>query len=265
MSEKPKENPSKETETEVTEGGQKKVVHKVEVSMDEELKKTRDELALTKKAMEDEKKRLEDEKTAILKEKENTDTKLKEKEAIRQKQALEAFDKEKTDLLEICKTSKLAEENIAMIEERLQDPKQLETVKALVKMLIPVMQKPTESEETPPKKPPQGKAPFIAPAGAEQYESGVEAINAVYKVLRDTTGKYTKEQKAEAQTKREMLVKNFIMGKSADQLKRGASLGPFSIMECPQCGKVITGKVPANCQCGFDFTKTGDREPIKGK
>jgi len=229
------------------------------------------QLAELKIELDREKAERDTEKQKMITEKQEVDEKLTEYEAEKEKIALEAFEKDKKDILELCKTSGLKEEQIAEITEKLESPKNLATVKALVNMMTTFMpKKEDKKEDDEPKKPTQGKAPMVPPPpeDSKEYLSGIQMVDELYKIAYDKTGVYTKQQKKAADDKINKLWNALIGGQSWKQLKKGATMAGVSgkqIMSCPRCkGTIVTEPpIPDKCPyCGFDFTKTGDIHPI---
>jgi hypothetical protein len=268
MSENPKKDkPDKEEETEETEEetvevkGSKSQRIKIAVSRDPEITALQAELAELKEkhgtdqaTWEADKQKLEGEKVQITDE-------LVEKRAIIQKKSMEDFEKEKQAILTIARSTKLTDAQMAEIETKLTTPANLEVVKTMVNLLSTVVQ---TVEKTPPKappEPPKGKATFIPPTDAEQFEDNVEMVNSLYDRAYYNPKKYTKEVVEDAKRKIDELIKSMTTGKSWGQLKLGGSLGKIQLMACPKCGNIIKGEVPQRCpKCNFNFQRTGDRE-----
>lgn len=201
-------------------------------------------------------------------EKEKAEEELNTKTAILEKAAIERFEKEKNDILELCKNSKLNEEQVAEIEEKLQTPEDISKVKSLVNMLVSFIPKEEEKlEGEKPKKIPQGKAPITPPPEGDQYEGGVQMIDSLYDMAYgrhlDGKWKYPEKQRSEADMKVRQLIQSLIDGKSWKQMKEGIGIDKImSTIKCPGCGRTIVGEVPDKCpypDCNFNFAKTGDR------
>ena len=229
-----------------------------------------DELAKLKAEYEKEIEEKDKELERIKGEKEKTEEDLLTKTAILEKAAIEQFEKEKNDILELCKNSKLSEEQVAEIEEKLQTPDDISKMRSMVNMLISFAPKeaPTAVAEEKPKKLPQGKAPMAPPPEEDQYESGVQMIDRLYDVAygsyADGKPKYPEKQRSDAETKIRQLIQSLIEGKSWQQMKEGTGIEKIMpTITCPACGRTIVGEVPEKCpypDCNFNFTKTGDRE-----
>lgn len=258
-----KEEPKEESKTEGTEQKERKL--KVEISRDKEVDSLQDELARIKQEYDVSKTKTEEEKQRFEAEKLELTDKVTQYEAEKAQLALEQFDKDKKDIIELCKASKLSEDKIKEVEEKIKTPQQLETVKSMVNMMIAMMPKP-EEPKLEPKEPPAGKAPMASPETPkpDMIKDGIKMIDDIYNILNDRSNKYTPVQKAEANAKRMQLWNSLIHGKSWDQLRKGVTIGTAVTMSCPQCGTTIHGnRIPEKCDnCGFDFTKTGDRHAV---
>lgn len=266
--EKPKEDPENPEDVEIKERT-KKVTHRVEISRNPEIDALHDELAKIKQDFEREKEKWDIERQGLITKKEEVEEQLTVFEAEKERQALTMFEKDKADVLKLCKDSGLEEEKVEEIEQMLDSPTKLEMVKNFTNMLIaalPKKEKP-EGEEKPSKKPvTQGKAPIIPPPEGEQHEDAIKMIDEIYSIIKDNTGKYSPEQKAEAQKKRLMLWNSLVQGKSIKDLRRGTTIGVTRTMSCPQCGNTIVGeRIPDRCpHCGYDMRKTGDLKSTRG-
>jgi len=239
--------------------GEKKITHRVEISRDPEIDSLQQELAKAKADLEASKKLSVDEKKTLEDEKKRIEDELKEKKAILEQQALTQLEKERSDIMELAKKSKLSDEQISDIEKKLEDPKSVGIVRDLITMLSS-----TTKEVVPPKKPdPSGKAPITPPPsgeGGEGFETKRAMIDELYKRAYYFPQEYTKEQVEDAKKKIETLLRSMIGGKSWKQMQEGERLPTFKIMECPKCRGTIIGEVPEKCPyCKFNFTKTGDR------
>lgn len=248
-------------------GEQKERKLKVEISRDPEVDQLQEELSKIKAESDAKDVKITELSERSEAEKLELTDKVTQYEAEKAQLALEQFEKDKKDIVDLCKSSgSLTEEQIKEIEDRLKTPQQLESIKAMVNMMISAIPK---KEEKPEKedKAPAGKAPLSppeAPPNPDVTKDGVKMVDEIYAVLNDQSGKYSPQQKKEAQDKRLMLWNSLIHGKSWEQLRRGTSIGTAVTMACPQCGATIHGqKVPERCEnCGFDFTKTGDRHQM---
>lgn len=239
---------------------------KVDINRDPEIEAIRSELEKTKLEKQkieeqslSDKKRLEEAKVAAEKE-------LEEKKAILEQQALQEFDKEKSTILNSVKESRLTDEQKAEIEEKLQDPKNLEIVKSLVTMMVESIKSEEEEkkalEEKAQKKAPTGKAPFIPQdTSAEQFESPVAMVDELYKRAYEQPHLYTKQQQEDAKKKIDGLFNSLINGKSWSQLREGEKIPShkLNIQACPKCNRTFIGELPPKCPtCGFNLSKTGN-------
>jgi len=238
---------------------EKKVVHRVEISRQPEIDSLQAELAKVKADLDASKKLSVDEKTAFEGEKKRIEDELKEKKAILEAQALTQLEKERNDIMELVKKSKLSDDQISDIEKKLEDPKNIGIVKDLITMLASSMETPA----TPPKKPdPSGKAPITPPPkeGGEGFESKRAVVDELYRRAYYFPQEYSKEEVEDAKKKIETLLRSMIGGKSWKQMQEGERLPVFKMMECPKCRGTIVGDVPERCPyCKFNFAKTGDR------
>lgn len=235
----------------------KKRTIQINVSRDKEieaLNKRNAELELKAKQIDEEREaeklKLEDEKKAIKEE-------LEEKQAILEKQALEAFEKEKAGVIAMAKDRELSDEQMAGIEERLTDPEKLEMVKTLIGMLAP------KAEIKPPDelvdKPPAGKAPITAPptrkGGSEVYDTPEKLMTDLYwKGYYAKDGEVTVQERADARKKIDQLFGALIEGKAWAQLRGGEKRLPNQkVTFCPRCHDIIVG-TPEKCpSCGHDL------------
>jgi len=261
---KPEESPPQSASP--TEPKERKL--KVEVSRDPEIESLNAELAKLKQEYDKEK----EEKEALVEKFETEKSELSDKvttyEAEKAQMALEQFEKDKKEIMDLCKVSGLKEEQIKEIDEKLKTPQQLEAIKYMVNMLVSVVPKKEEKALEPPV--PAGKAVIVPPEEPKVDEDGsksaVKLVDEIYEIINDRTNKYTAAQKKEANDKRMKLWNSLISGKSWEQIRSGKSLaGPTMVMTCPQCGATIhgAGQLPEKCEnCGFDLTKTGDRHPV---
>ena len=239
---------------------------KVEISRDKEVDSLQEELNKIKTELDAEKTtKAEFEQKSDAEKLELTD-KVTQYEAEKAQMALEQFEKDKKDIVDLCKASgSLKDEQIKEIEDGLKTPQQLESVKKMVNMMLAAFPK----KEEPPKEPekaPAGKAPMTPPEvpAVDVNKDGVKMIDEIYAIINDREGKYTPQQKKEANDKRLQLWNSLIHGKSWEDLRKGTPIGTAVTMSCPQCGATIHGdKVPEKCpNCAFDFTRTGDRHSI---
>lgn len=229
----------------------------------DELQKEKAELEakfdLERKEREEREQKLEDEKVKIQEE-------LTEKQAILEKQALEAFDKEKKELLELARGRSLSDEQMAEIEEKLTTPERLEMVKSLVAMLAPKLpeEKPLEAE----KKLPSGKATLVPPErkGDSEVFADPEALIAdlYYKAYYAREGEVTVQERKQAIDKINKLFGALIGGKAWKQLRGGERMPANKITECPHCHEIIVG-TPATCpKCGWDLQEKMRRQGEEG-
>lgn len=259
MSEDGKEKKPKVDES-TEQPDEKKIVHKIEISRQPEIDSLQAELQKAKTELETSKKLSVDEKKVLEEEKKRIEDELKEKRAILEAQALSQLEKERNDIMELAKKSKLTEEQISDIEKKLEDPKSVGVIKDLITMLA------SNVKETPPdkkKETPSGKAPIIPPSSGEVgegFETKQAVVDELYKRAYYFPNQYTKEQVEDAKKKIETLLRSMITGKSWKQMQEGERLPAFKMMECPKCHGTIVGEVPERCPyCKFNFTKTGDR------
>jgi len=254
-------------EPEIVVKNPKKRTIQINVSRDkeiEELNKRNAELELKAKQLEEEREaeklKLEDEKKAIREE-------LEEKQVILEKQALEAFEKEKAEVIAMAKERELSDEQMAGIEERLTDPEKLEMVKSLIGMLAPKAEiKPIEDLE---KKPPTGKATIIIPVRkgtSTAYDTPEKLMTDLYyKAYYARDGEVTIQERADARKKIDQLFKALIEGKAWGQMKTGERRLPNQkVTFCPRCHNIIVG-IPDKCpSCGHDLQeklrKQGERD-----
>jgi len=264
----PTDNPKDEPEV-VDKTDKSKI--RLEISRDPEIDALQKELAKLGQEHDALKKKTEDDEQKWIDEKGELEDKITVMTAEKEKRAMELFEQEKTDIVKLCEDSGLAEDKVNEIKEKLDSPQKLETVKALVEMMIAVMPKPADDggqstakpnpddDDTAGKKP-QGKAVITPPTAlSQEEEDAVKIIDDVYHVLNNPQ-QYTPQQIKEAETKRKTLVNSMIKGKSWSELRKGMTIGNRVTMACPSCGRTIVGeRIPNNCQnCGFDFTKTDD-------
>lgn len=241
---------------------------KVEVSRDPEIESLNSELAKLRQEYDKEK----EEKEALTQKFETEKGELADKvttyEAEKAQMALEQFEKDKKDIIDICKVSGLKDEQIKEIDEKLKTPQQLETVKQMVNMMVTVIPKREEKALEPPTSAPAGKATITTPESPPtdniSSPDSIKMVDEIYDIINDRSGKYTVGQKKEANDKRMKLWNSLIHGKAWEQLRKNTSIGTGTTMSCPQCGVTIHGTIiPEKCEnCGFDFTKTGDRHPV---
>jgi len=239
---------------------------KVEISRDPEVDQLQEELSKIKQELDTEKTKSKELGDKAEAEKLELSDKVTQYEAEKAQSALEQFEKDRKDIIDLCKASgSLKEEQIKEIEDRLKTPQQLESIKAMVNMMIATL--PKKEDKVEPEKAPAGKAPMTPPEASvvpDMQKDGVKIVDEIYTILNDRSNRYTPQQKKEAQDKRLMLWNSLIHGKSWEQLKKGTSIGSAITMSCPQCGSTVHGeRVPEKCEnCGFDFTKTGDRHAM---
>ena len=230
----------------------------INVSRDKEIEALTKELAekdamleREKEEREEREQKLEDEKTKIQEE-------LTEKQAILEKQALEAFEEEKKQILELAKNSKLSDDQMAEIEERLTTPEKLETVKALITMLSPEPDGEGQGEKSDDKKPPSGKAPISTPperrTDGEVFDDPESLMASLYwKAYYAKDNEVTVQERAEALRKINKLFQDLIGGKAWKQLKDGERLPEIKVTQCPKCFDIIVG-TPDKCpKCGHDL------------
>lgn len=250
----------------------KKKSKKIEIKVDRdpEIDALQKELAEQNAKYEAEKKKWEEEREKTVGEKQVLEEELGEKKAVIEKAAMEAFEKKKLSILEICKTSGLSEEQIEEIQGKLTSPKEIDTVESLVNILSTQAQaltdKTGEGDEgaTPQsdKKPPAGKPVFTPPKGAKEYEDVRSMVDGLYETAYYNPDA-TMEEKKEAQKKIDQLWQSFIGGKSWSSLREGKRFPTGQVTQCPKCGEVFVGTPPEKCpKCKhkLDILKEGDSD-----
>lgn len=251
----------KDKDVEVKERKTRKI--QINVSRDKEIEALQKELAEFKLAMEAKEEKWEEEKQKLEDEKVTTVEELTEKKAILEKQALEAFEKDKKEIMELAKSGSLSDEQLAEIEEKLSSPKNLSIVKGLITMLAPKKDGDGEGDKgtgegTNEKKPPAGKATFTPPKDAKQYENPEALIGELYHKGYYATD-VTLQERNDAREKIDKLFEALIGGKAWAQMKAGYSgsgserFPEAKITECPRCKEIIVGE-PLRCpKCGVDL------------
>jgi len=259
-------NPGNHNDDDVTVKQKQHRKIEIKVDRDPEITALQKELAEEKAKREAEAKTWEEEKEKLIGEKQVIGEELGEKKAILEKAALEAFEKEKAGIIDICKTSGLTEEQVEEIEGKLTSPRDINTVKTLVNILIASKPKtngeggqPAEGEgdKGATKKAPAGKPVFTPPKGAKEYEDVRSMVDGLYK-----TAYYdpeaTLEEKQEAIKKIDKLWDAFIHGKSWKSLRAGGRFPLGQVGQCPRCGEVFMGEPPEKCpKCSQDLTTIG--------
>jgi len=157
---------------------------------------------------------------------------LIEKRAILEAQALAELEKSRTEIMDMAKIGKLSDDQLAEIEQKLEDPKQVESIKMMVKMISDSVEK--VKTELPKKKIPDGKTSIIPPnKSGQQFETESEVITSLYFTAYDPKAGATAEQKRDAIDKINQLW--------TTMLKNPVSRQPRKIIDvsaCPQCGHV---------------------------
>lgn len=254
----PVEKPT-EKETIQTKGTHRKL--DIKVDRDPEIDSLQKDLAESEAREKALKEKLDTDKLSMEDEKKELQSELDELRAKEAKRALDQFNTDKEALINVCKESKLPDEYLAKIEEKLADPKNLDIVKGFVTMTIATLKKKEDEVKLPkePQKAPSGKAPFLPPADAESFEDNVKMLDELYDRAYYNKAKYTLQQQREAEDKIKTLIGSMIKSPSWMQLKKGERPPMPNIIECPSCHKTIVGDIPSTCpDCGFNFSKTGD-------
>jgi ribosomal protein S13 len=184
----------------------------------------------------------------LRKENEAIASELKEKRAILEAQAMEALEKDKKEIMDMARIGKLTDEQLADIEEKLQDPTQVKSIKMLVSMISNQIEKVKTDLK---RKIPDGKAPIIPPHG-EEFEDKKTVIAELYRTARDPKAGATAEQKRDAEEKITELWRSFMKNDKSRQLK---SIVDMTI--CPDCSHSNTSPVGASvitCEkCGRQY------------
>lgn len=167
--------------------------------------------------------------------------------------------------MDTAKEKGLSEEKLKEIDAKIQEPKDLETTKYFIDLLVESITKPPEK---PPAQPAEvsGQATIKSSTGLKsktglklEYENPIEMGHYLYDVKGGTTlidGKPpTEEQKQEA----ERMIKE-LWFKINPAILAGKQ---FKVSECPQCHALIPGDDPkAECPvCGWSIMK--ERKKIK--
>ena len=184
----------------------------------------------------------------LMEEKEKTERigeELSEKKALIEQRALETFEKEKQEVLDLVSTQEQKE----FVEANLQSPSDLEKMKAMVSLL-------TSENPKPNRKIPSGKPIYKPQEGEKQYDNVREMIDDLYnKAYEDKNA--TRAEKEEAERKINKLWKTFIGSKSWLSLRKGRGRYPLGeIIACPYCGKTYYEDLPVTCEKrGADLSK----------
>lgn len=248
-----------------SEDGKGKVI-KVEVALTEEIKKLMNEKRDLETALAASKTTSDKEKTDAGVEKKRIEDELADKKATLEQIYLEKFEADKQGILKAVKESSLKPEQIKEIEEKIQTPAQLESVKGIIALLLsgikPMKEEKGDKEEDKGKQPPvAGKAiiGFTPPTDAETFESKVAMIDELYNRAFYKSKEYTVEQVTDAKKKIDTLFQSLINSKSWTQMKQGKTLEIPQLLACPRCGATVIGEIPEKCpKCNFKFGKLGD-------
>jgi hypothetical protein len=186
----------------------------------------------------------------LRKENEAITNELKEKRAILEQQALAELEKSRTEIMDMAKIGKLSDEQLAEIEEKLSDPKQVESIKMMVKMISNQIEK--VKTDLPKRKIPDGKSSIIPPSKGQEFEDKKTVIAELYRIARDPKSGATTEQKRDAEEKITELWRSFMKNDKSRQLK---SIVDMTI--CPDCRHSNTSPVGASvitCEkCGRQY------------
>lgn len=248
------------------EEGKGKEPRVINVVLTEEIKKLMNEKRDLETALATSKTTSDKEKAEAIAEKKRIEDELTDKKAQLDQIALDKFEAEKQGILKAVKESSLKPEQVKEIEDKIQTPTQLESVKGIIALLLSGAKadkerKEKEEEETKNKQPPAGKAPmgFTPSKDAETFESKVAMIDELYKRAYYTPKEYTMEQVADAKKKINTLFQTLINSKSWTQLKQGKTIEIPQFIACPRCGATVIGEIPEKCEkCNFKFSKLGD-------
>lgn len=160
------------------------------------------------------------------------EAKLTEKDAILGQQALDAMEKRKTEIMDMARKGKLTDDQIAEIEEKMTDPKAVESIYTMVKIISDNVS--AVKKELP--RIPSGKASITPPRHeGEDYDSEKELIADLYRKAYDPKARATTtmEERAEAVEKINQLWSSLLKNPTKTSNKR-----IFDLSECPQCGFV---------------------------
>jgi len=183
-------------------------------------------------------------------EKEALAQELTEKRAILEKQALTEIEKSKTEIMDMARIGKLTDEQLAEIEEKLQDPKNVEPIRKMVEIIKDNIEK--VKNDIPKLKIPYGKASLTAPTGkgTENFSDEKELISELYKTASDRSK--TPEERKDAQDHIDILWKSLL--KNPNKRTVGKSV---DVSMCPQCNNVnesARGQSKITCgKCGFEY------------
>jgi hypothetical protein len=188
----------------------------------------------------------------LRKENEAIASELKEKRAILEQQAMEQLEKHKTEIMDMARIGKLTDDQLAEIEEKLQDPKQVESIRMLVKIISDQVEK--VKTDLPKRKIPDGKTSIIPPSTGEPKDYR-ELINGLYQTAYGRGA--TAEQKKDATEKIDQLWKSFLGNKTKVGMKFEDLGNVLDITICPSCGwanESRKGSVIITCaKCGLDY------------
>jgi hypothetical protein len=186
----------------------------------------------------------------IQKEKEALERELKAKTDILDAQAAQALQKSRDEIMEMAKIGKLTEEQLSEIEAKLEDPRQVESIKMMVKMISDQVEK--VKTDLPKRKIPDGKSSIIPPSKGQEFEDKKTVIAELYRTARDPKSGATAEQKRDAEEKITELWRSFMKNPKSRELK---SIVDVTI--CPDCRHSNTSPVGASvitCEkCGRQY------------
>jgi rubrerythrin len=180
---------------------------------------------------------------------EATKAELEEKKSIIEQSAMSELEKEKQSVLDLLNESDLSYEQKQAIEDKLDNPANLELVKAML-----------GTKQT--KKPPKGKAPFLPPSSSG-HESTTQLLDDLYDKAYVSSSKYDKETVEDAKKKIQTLWNSLLEGDSYSQMRDPANLSMVEkrakLMSCPKCGyTLVNTEVCPNC--GEDWSREAVRK-----
>lgn len=190
-------------------------------------------------------------------EKNALESELQEKKAILEAQAMTQLEKDRTEIMDMAKIGKLTDEQIAEIQEKLEDPKQLESIKMMVKIISDSVEK-VKTDLTKKKDAPSGKASLTASKGnGTNYETKAELINDLYFRAYDTKAHVSAEEKEDAKQKIDQLWKSFMGNKTKTSMPTEELAKVLDITMCPSCGWANESRknaVKVKCtKCGLEY------------
>lgn len=154
-------------------------------------------------------------------------TELEEKKNIIEQEALTELEKEKKAVLELLNQSDLSYEQRAAIEDKLENPANLELVKSMLGV------KSTK------KRAPYGKS-TILPSNSGGAENTIILLDQIYDKIQHPQ-KYSSIEVEQAKAQRDTLLTSMIEGPSFQDLKEHGSkpVEKHSFMTCPKCGATL--------------------------